>query len=73
MIRESELCNFADDNTLYTIAKTLAEVVDILGLESLDIIRWFEINGLLTNPSNFQVMFLGNNINIPRFSLVNFP
>ena len=73
MIRESELCNFADDKTLYTIAKTLAEVVDILGLESLDIIRWFEINGLLTNPSNFQVMFLGNNINIPRFSLVNFP
>ena len=46
------------------MAKILAEVVDTLGLEILDLIQLFEINSQVTNPSKFQIMFLGNNIDI---------
>ena len=57
--REAELCNFADDNTLFAIAKTLAEVILKLNIEIQDILHWFKINGLVANPGKFQVMFLG--------------
>ena len=57
--REAELCNFADDNTLFAIAETLAEVILKLDIEIQDILHWFKINGLVANPGKFQVMFLG--------------
>ena len=45
--REAELCNFADDNTLFAIAETLAEVILKLNIEIQDILHWFKINGLV--------------------------
>ena len=70
-MRESDLCNFADDNTLYAIAKTLSEVLRILEIDTQEIIHWFEINGLVANPGKFQVMFLGIDTAIPKFNLGN--
>ena len=70
--RDSKLCNFADDNTLYSGAKTLEEVVGTLTTDTLNIICWFEINGLAANPGKFQVMFLGSNIDISQFNLGRF-
>jgi len=49
--REAELCNFADDNTLFSAAKTLAEVVDTLVVETRCVIHWFEINSLAVKSS----------------------
>ena len=68
-VRESEICNFADDNSLYAVATTLAEVVGTLTTDTLDVIRWFDINGLAANPGKFQIMFLGPYGNIPDFNL----
>jgi len=42
--REAQLCNFADDNTLFAIAKTLVEVILKLNIEIQDILHWFKIN-----------------------------
>ena len=56
---EAELCNFADDNTLFAIAKTLAEVISKLNIEIQDILYRFKINGLVANTGKFQVMFPG--------------
>jgi len=67
--REAELCNFADDNTLFAIAATLAEVVAKLNIEIHDILHWFKINGLVANPGKFQVMFLGRFEPISIFSI----
>ena len=67
--REAELCNFADDNTLFAIAKTLAEVISKLNIEIRDILHWFKINGLVANPGKFQVMFLGRFEPIDTFTI----
>jgi len=69
--RETELCNFADDNTLFAIAKTLAEVVVKLNIEIQDILHWFQINSLVANPGKFQVMFLGRFDPISTFDIGN--
>ena len=56
---ESDICNFADDNTLYTCDSSIDNV--LLGLNS-DIPRvmdWFRSNEMVVNPDKFQVMFLG--------------
>ena len=57
--RESELCNFADDNTLYSFGKTVNQVKSILKTDIKCVLHWFEINQMAANPAKFQVMFLG--------------
>eukprot|EP00111_Clytia_hemisphaerica_P022932 TCONS_00067522-protein len=69
--REVELCNFADDNTLFAIAQTLAEVILKLNIEIQDILHWFKINGLVGNLGKFQVMFLGRFEPIHIFTIGN--
>ena len=46
VITLSEVCNFADDNTLYSSNKELC-------------LAWFNINSLKANPGKFQLMALG--------------
>ena len=58
-IHESEICNFADDNSLYASGKTLDEVCCKLERDMKIAMKWFEINSLEANPKKFQLMFLG--------------
>ena len=69
--RVAELCNFADDNTLFAIAKTLVEVLLKLNVEINDILNWFRVNSLVANPGKFQVMFLGRFDPISTFDIGN--
>ena len=67
--RAAELCNFADDNTLFAIANALADVILELNIEIQEILKWFKINSLVANPGKFQVMFLGRFEPIQFFSI----
>ena len=58
-IHESQICNFADDNSLYASGKTLDEVCCKLEKDMKIAMKWFEINSLDANPKKFQLMFLG--------------
>ena len=49
----SEICNFADDNTLYSCGKDLNEVVTNLEIDLSRLFKWF------ANPKKLQLMFLG--------------
>ena len=69
--RKSEICNFADDNTLYAFAKALPRVLEILGADTLDMIKWFNVNGLVANQGKFQVMFFGTKISASIFHIDN--
>ena len=60
-IEESEVCNFADDNTLYSAGKSLDEVICKLEKDMKKTMIWFENNSLAANPKKFQLMFLGTN------------
>ena len=58
-IKETELCNFADDNSLYASSYSLDELKSILERETSNALHWFLTNSMAANPAKFQIMFLG--------------
>jgi len=69
-IQETDICNFADDNSLYASGKCVYEVMLSLQRDSENVLKWFKLNSMVANPSKFQVMFLGNKHNeIESFSV----
>ena len=58
-IENTEICNFADDNTLYTGDTSLNNVIQKLNDDLAIVNNWFEINSMVANPDKFQVIFLG--------------
>lgn len=57
---KSEVCNFADDNTLYACNINLSVVIDALTSDAFNMLHWFKINSMKANPTKFQFMVLGN-------------
>ena len=60
-IKEADLANFADDNTLYVSKKNLAEVLEVLERECETAINWFKENNMIVNPDKFQTMIITSN------------
>ena len=58
-IQETEICNFADDNTLYACDSTIENVISRLENDTLRVNTWFKNNSMVANQEKFQVMFLG--------------
>ena len=58
-VKESEICNFADDNTIYTIGNNIENVILSLEEDLSNTLNWFRVNHIATNPGKFQVIFLG--------------
>ena len=52
------ICNFADDNTLYSHGSSLPLILNNLELDMKNL-YWFKINSLKANPGKFQFMILG--------------
>ena len=67
-ITKSEVCNFADDNTLYSCNKNLEHVFSNLKYDLRNVLDWFKINSMKTNPGKFQFMLLGVK-NIVHFTI----
>ena len=57
-IKETDICNFADDTTLYARGKELYTISFKLELETNTAIQWLKDNEMVANPSKFQPMFL---------------
>ena len=63
---KTDICNFADDNTIYSCANTIAEVTSNLKKDLSKILSWFRSNLLAANPAKFQMLVMGeNNSNLP--------
>ena len=56
---ESEICNFADDTTIYACDTDVEAVMIRLENDLQGLMQWFTNNGMSANPSKFQIMFLG--------------
>ena len=56
---DSKICNFADDNTIYSCGLDLHEIVTNLESDLSRLLEWFTNNGMVANPKKFQLMFLG--------------
>ena len=57
------ICNFADDNSLYTSGTSIELVKSRLEIDVKTMIEWFKVNSMAANPGKFQIMFLGVNSN----------
>ena len=58
-IQETEICNFADDNTFHANGFFLHAVISALKKGSENALKWLKINYMAANPAKFQIMFLG--------------
>ena len=58
-IEKSQICNFADDNTLYASGETIGDVATCLEVDMENILQWFDSNRMVANLDKFQLMSLG--------------
>ena len=59
-VEKLEICNFADDNTVYSSGKDLPKIKEDLICTMKNILKWFRLNSLKANPGKFQFMILGD-------------
>ena len=66
IIKQSEVCNFADDNTVFSCGNSFEVVASSLEGDMPKSIYWFKKNQMVVNASKFQVMLssLKSNENI---------
>ena len=57
----SEICDSADDNTLYSCGIRISDITTNLEHDLSTLLNWFYANGVVANPDKFQLMFLGLN------------
>ena len=55
-----EICNFADDNSLYSCGMNLDKIFSNLMQDMQNVCEWFVYNSLKANPDKFQFIILGN-------------
>ena len=58
IVLSTSIYNFADDNSLSAIAKTIAEFKNILLSELEVVIYWLKNNKMIVNPEKFQAIIL---------------
>ena len=61
-MQKAYICNFADDNSLYSIEHNFKEVKTILkkNFELLEV--WFYENHIVPNPGKYHYLIINNNI-----------
>ena len=65
---KSEVCKFADDNTLCSCNKSLEHLFSNLKYDLRNVLDWCKINSMKANPGKFQFMVLGVK-NIVHFTI----
>ena len=58
-LNTNNICNYADDNTLYFSGPNIKTVKQNIEFVSNKAIDWFSFNFMEANPDKFQAMFLG--------------
>ena len=61
-IQETEVCNFADDTTIYSYSLNYKEAAHKLSNDTHIVLNWFKAYSMVANPGKFQIMFLGYKI-----------
>ena len=57
-IEKTDVCNFADGNTIYDCGQDLSNILQNLKHDLKIFLIWFKINSLQANPSKLQFMIL---------------
>ena len=62
VIEKSDICNFADDNTLYSCGANLKTVLENLEHYTSKLLYWFKINSMKKNREKLQFMILSKKL-----------
>ena len=62
-VLNTDICNFAYDNTLYACDISLEKVINRLNLDIDRVYNWLSTNSMVSNPAKFLLMFFGTNEN----------
>ena len=60
-VEKTDICNFADDNTIYSCAKSVNDVIENLQSDLKIALKWFKNNQIMANLGKFQFMILSKN------------
>ena len=60
-VEKTDICNFAGDNTIYSCAKSVNDVIENLQSDLKIVLKWFKDNQMMANPGKFQFMILSKN------------
>ena len=61
-VEKTDICNFADDNTIYSCTKPVNDVIENLQSDLKMVLKWFKDNQMLVaNPGKFQFIILSKN------------
>ena len=60
-VEKTDICNFADDNTIYSCATSVNDVIENFQFELKIALKWFKDNQIMANPGQFQFMILSKN------------
>ena len=60
-IEKTDICNFADNNTIYSCAKSVNDLIENLQSVLKIVLKWFKDNQMMANTGNFQFMILSKN------------
>ena len=55
-IEKTNVCNFADDNTLYDCGEDLSNILENLKHDLKILLKWFRANSLQASSGKFQLM-----------------
>ena len=65
-VKETDVCNFTDDTTLYKCGSDLDIVLENLEMDANIAINPLNNNEMIANPKKFQLMFLARNNSIEK-------
>ena len=65
-IKETGVCNFADDTTLYKCESDFDIVLENLEINANKAINWLNNNEMVANPNKFPLIFLARNKSIEK-------
>ena len=58
---QTDLLNFADDNTISATERTIENLISTLETESQTAIKWFKLNEIIVSPEKFQATVVKKN------------
>ena len=70
-LERTNICNFADDNTIYRCDSELEIILEDLQHDMKILLNWFKINSMKPNPKKFQFMILGKGSRLPVILNIN--
>ena len=59
-----DIANYADDNSPFTVANSIPQVISNLEEDARNLLSWIKYNGLKANPDKFHLLLSDTDLNL---------